>query len=95
MSTVTRAAPVEVADADLAEPHGGEARVGDESFDYALTVVAGLRQDDEIVQSEIFGPVVTTQVFSTDEEAYAQADDNCHGLASSVFPLDRRRAMRA
>ncbi|MGE7384363.1 aminobutyraldehyde dehydrogenase [Streptomyces sp. NPDC004126] len=64
-------------------------------FFHEPTVVANVRQDDEIVQEEVFGPVVTVQSFSDEEEALRLADGVRHGLAASVWTTDHDRAMRA
>jgi betaine-aldehyde dehydrogenase len=72
----------------------GGSRVGDAGFFYAPTVVSGLHQDDELIQSEIFGPVITVQRFTDEEEALRYANGVEYGLASSVFTTDHARALR-
>ncbi|MDR5701302.1 aminobutyraldehyde dehydrogenase [Agromyces aerolatus] len=79
---------------DHAEVVAGGARQGDRGYFYPATVVTGVRQDDEIVQSEVFGPVLTVQPFREEGEAVAMANGVNYALAASVWTKDHARAMR-
>ncbi|MEV0413095.1 gamma-aminobutyraldehyde dehydrogenase [Streptomyces sp. NPDC050448] len=77
-----------------AKVEAGGHQVGEKGYFYAPTVVSGLKQDDEIIQNEVFGPVITVQSFTDEAQALEYANGVEFALASSVWTKDHGRAMR-
>lgn len=77
-----------------AEIVAGGRRQGERGYFHQATLVTGMRQDDEAVQEEVFGPLLTVQSFRDEAEALALANGVRYALAASVWTADHARAMR-
>jgi betaine-aldehyde dehydrogenase len=72
----------------------GGKQFGTEGFFFEPTVITGLQQDDQAIQEEIFGPVITVQPFTDEADALAKANGVPYGLSSSVWTKDHATALR-